>query len=234
MIILQRFSLDEDRCYYLPDRPSRLDYSLVLELTPEEYEEKMNQGFRKFGPFLFKPNCGPCQECRPIRILADQFTPNRSQKRCLVRNEDLTIRLGEPRADAARMNLYNRYHVWQEERKGWPSTEKDADDYQFTFLNNPLPSIEISAWEGSILRAVALTELTPNVVSGIYHYHDPDCADRSLGKLVMLHVIDLAQRLGKPYAYFGYYVADCGSLNYKSTFRPCEILSADGVWYPVE
>ncbi len=231
MITLQRFSLDEEHCYYLGDRPSRLDYSLVLDLSPEEYEEKMNQGYRKFGPFLFRPDCGACQECRPIRILADTFTPNRSQRRCLKRNEDLIIRFDEPRADSIRLELYNRYHTRQEERKGWPSTEKDAEDYQFTFLNNALPSIEISAWEGDTLLAVALTEVTPHSVSGIYHYHDPACADRSLGKLVMLHVIDIARRLQKPYAYFGYYVAGCGSLNYKSTFRPCEILGVDGVWH---
>lgn len=230
MIILQQFRIEEAACFYLPDRPNRLEYQMVFDLSPEEYECKMDEGYRKFGPFIFHPVCTTCQECRPLRILADQFTPNRSQRRALRANADLTIRYEPTTLDDARLELYNRYHRWREESRGWPPTEKDAGDYAFTFLENSLPSIEITAWEGDRLLAVALTEITPNTVSGIYHYHDPDEGGRSLGKLVMLHTIELAKRLKKPYAYFGYYVADCGSLNYKSSFRPCEVLGTDGKW----
>ncbi|GAB4470036.1 MAG: arginyltransferase [Armatimonadaceae bacterium] len=230
MIVLHRFDVTEDPCFYLPDRVSHLNYEVVLDLSPAEYEERMNRGYRKFGMLVFRPDCPGCQECRPIRILADLFAPNRSQRRALKRNADLQVRYAEPTVDRARLDLYNRYHFWQEHRKNWPPTEKDEEDYRFSFLQNPLPSVEVSVWEGTVLRAVALTELTPNTVSGIYHYHDPDCTDRSLGKFVMLHTIALAQRLGKRYAYFGYYVADCGSLRYKREFRPCEILGTDGIW----
>jgi leucyl-tRNA---protein transferase len=233
MIVLQQFNVAEERCFYLPDRPNRLEYEMVFELTPEEYEAKMNAGYRKFGPFLFHPVCDGCRECRPIRILADQFTPNRSQRRALRANADLTIRYQRTTLDDRRLDLYNRYHRWREESRGWPPTEKGAEDYAFTFLENSLPGVEISAWDGGRLLAVALTEITPNTVSGIYHYHDPDEGARSLGKLVMLHTIELARRLEKPYAYFGYYVADCGSLNYKASFRPCEVLDADGQWRPL-
>ena len=232
MIILHRFTLEERQCYYLPDRPNRLEYQMVWNMSPEEYEEKMNQGCRKFGPFLFFPACPGCQECRPIRILADQFSPNRSQRRALKRNADLIIRCESPSVDERRLTLYNRYHTWREESRGWPPIEKDADDYAFTFLNSSVPAMEISAWEGDTLLAVALAEITPNTVSGIYHFHDPDHADRSLGKFIMLQVIELTKRLQKPYSYFGYYVTDCGSLNYKATFQPCEILHPDGIWRP--
>jgi arginine-tRNA-protein transferase len=230
MIVLQEFDVVEEKCYYLPDRPARLRYEMVLSLSPDEYEERMNRGWRKFGLLVFQPDCGTCQECRPIRILVEQFSPNRSQRRALKQNSDLTVRFARPTVTKSRLQLYNRYHAWQETRKGWPPTEKDAEDYRFSFLQNPLPAVEVSVWEGEILRAVALTELTPNTVSGIYHYHDPDCADRSLGKFVMLQTIALAHHLNKPYAYFGYYVHECNSLNYKSEFRPCEILGVDGVW----
>ena len=87
---------------------------------------------------------------------------------------------------------------------------------------------------GEILCAVALTDVTPHVVSGVYHFHAPDDAlrKRGLGTFVMLQTIALAQKLGKPYAYFGYYVAGCGSLNYKSRFQPCEVRNDSGEWEP--
>jgi leucyl-tRNA---protein transferase len=234
MIVLHRFNIEET-CMYLPDRPMRLEYAMVARLTPREYEERMNRGYRKFGPFLFHPACGPCRECRPIRIPVERFTPDRSLRRTLKRNADLVVRLAEPTVDAQRLALYNRYHAGQAAHKGWPVEEKDAEDYAFSFLNNPIPSVEISVWESDAdgsetLRAVVLTEVTPNVVSGIYHYYEPDLRDRSIGAFAMLQTIELAKRMAKPYAYFGYYVAGSVSMAYKARFRPCELMDEDGVW----
>ena len=132
--------------------------------------------------------------------------------------------------NAARLDLYRRYHAAQNFRKSWETEEIDAEDYTFRFLHTTVPAVEVSVWDGDSLCAVALTESTPNTVSGIYHYYDPQHLDRSLGTFAILHVIDLARQLGKPYAYFGYYVAGCGSLSYKTRYRPCEIQGVDGVW----
>ncbi len=230
MIALHQFQTGPEPCEYLPDQRATLEYILVARLTPPEYEARMNQGWRKFGPLLFHPICDACQECRPIRIDADQFTPDRSQRRTLARNADLTVTFAEPTLDDARLALFNRYHAAQAQRKGWPEHDIDADTYIAQFLDTPLPAIEISLWENQALRAVALTDITPHTISGVYHYHDPNCRDRGLGTSIMLHTIALAQRLHKPWAYFGFYVAGCPSMNYKSKFRPCEILGTDGVW----
>lgn len=233
MQVLDTFTDADDSCVYLPGRPSRLEYLVVLQLNPEEYEAAMNRGYRKFGPLLFRTVCEGCRECRSIRIPAADFRPDRSQRRALKRNADLAVRYGKPIIDSARLELYNRYHDSQYARKGWPQTEKSAQDYAFSFLHNPVPAVEISIWEGQTLRAVVLTDITPTVVSGVYHYHDPDFADRSLGTFALLQTLELAKHMGKPWAYFGYYVADCASLSYKARFRPCELLGDDGTWKPL-
>ena len=234
MIVLNRFITGPNTCMYLPDQQARMEHEFVVRLTSEEYEARMNAGWRKFGPVLFRPVCTACTECRSIRIPLATFLPDRSQVRALKRNADLSVHFAAPVVEAQRLALYNRYHAAQETRKGWPETEKSAEDYAFSFLHNPIPGVEISVWEGDVLRAVALTDVTPNCVSGVYHYHDPDCRSRSLGTFVILQTLELARRLEKPYAYFGYYVADCGSLNYKARFQPCELLGTDGVWRPCE
>jgi arginine-tRNA-protein transferase len=230
MLVLHQFLTDPETCPYLLEERASLEYSYTPYLTPEEYEGLMNRGYRKFGPMLFRPLCPACTACRPIRIPVERFRPDRSQRRAWKRNQDLEVRLREPQVDEERLALYHRYHAWRSRSKGWPRTERDAEDYRFGFLDNPLPAREITLWEGDLLRAVVLTDLTPNVVSGVYHYHDPDLSDRSLGTYCMLRTIDLARELGKRWAYFGFYVAGCGSLEYKARFRPCEIMGADGMW----
>jgi arginine-tRNA-protein transferase len=92
----------------------------------------------------------------------------------------------------------------------------------------------VTFWDADRLCAVLITEVTPNVVSGVYHFWDPDYAERGLGTFCMLHTLDLARRLQKRWAYFGFYVDGCQSLAYKSRFRPCEIQGLDGTWRPYD
>ncbi len=231
MIVLKQFATQPDVCQYLPDQTSQLLYEVVATLSPAEYEERMNAGWRKFGRYLFRPVCASCRECRPVRILINEFAPDRSQRRCSQRNADLEVRFARPAVDDERLALYNRYHAMQANNKGWQETEKTADGYAESFLHNPLRTgVEVTAWEGSVLQAVALTEVTPDTISGVYHYHEPEERERGLGVFVMLQTIELARHLGKPYAYFGYYVAGCPSLNYKTRFRPCEVRNDAGEW----
>lgn len=230
MIVLERFAIDSEPCEYLHDRPSHLEYAVVTQMSPEEYETALHRGFRKFGLLLFRPACSSCRACRPLRIPADRFQPDRSQRRCLRRNADLRVEFAPPTVDAKRLDLFNRYHAAQKTRKGWPETTKAPADYLASFVQNPVPAIEVSVWQDGTLQAVALTDITPQVVSGVYHYHDPEDADRGLGTFAMLQTIALARHLQKPWVHFGYYVSDCPSLNYKARFRPCQLLDEDGVW----
>ena len=230
MRVLDQFSSGPETCQYLPDRQATQEYVRVAEIAPSEYEALMNRGWRKFGPMLFRPVCRACDECRPLRIPAGDFTPDRSQRRAWSRNADLSVRYETPTFDGARLDLYRRCQASQTELKDWPDAERTARSYKFQFLQNPLPAVEISVWEGDTLRAIALADVTPDVVSGVYHFHDPDCRERGLGTLVMLHTIELARRLGKAWAYFGFYVAGCPSMAYKARFRPNELLGPDGVW----
>lgn len=230
MLVVQQFLSEPHTCLYLPDRQAQLEYSYAVRLAPAEYEALMDSGSRKFGALVFRPICAACDACRPIRVPVARFKPDQSQRRALKRNRDLTVRVGPPRVDSARLELYSRYHLAQAARKGWPEADKDAEDYEFSFVRNPLPAVELSVWEGAALRAVVIADVTPHVVSDVYHYHDPDHAARSLGTFALLQTIELARQLGRAYVYLGYYVAGCGSMVYKSRFRPCEVLGTDGVW----
>ena len=232
MQILDQFVSGPDACPYLPDRQATQQYAIAAELGADEYEALMNSGWRKFGQTLFRPICQTCAECRPLRIPAAEFVPDRSQARCLKKNADLEVRYADPVADAVRLDLYRRYQDAQTETKGWPDAERTLASYRRQFVRNPVPSVEISIWEEGVLRAVAITDITPNTVSGVYHFHDPERRSRSLGTFAILQTLQLAQTLGKRWAYFGFYVAGCPSMAYKTRFHPHEILSVSGVWEP--
>jgi arginine-tRNA-protein transferase len=230
MRVLHQFASDPHTCHYLCDRQATLHYSLAPNMTANEYEDLMNKGYRKFGAIFFRPICGACTACRPIRVPIATFHPNRSQRRAMKCNEDLEIRCAPASVDEARIDLYRRYHDSQSDRKGWPDHPGDADEYTFSYVKNPVPNMEISVWERDKLRAVILNDITPRTVSAIYHYHDPECLDRSLGTFSVLQSLELARRLKKTWLYLGYYVSGCGSLSYKSNFRPCELMDEQGHW----
>jgi leucyl-tRNA---protein transferase len=234
MRVLHRFVTEPHPCAYLSERTAKLEYSFADSMSAQEYEDLMNRGYRKFGAAFFRPVCDGCQACRPMRVAIADFRPDRSQRRAWKRNQDLEVRLATPGVDEQRLELYQRYHEGQQQRKGWPVHQMSAEEYFISFVHNPVPSIELSLWEGKILRAVMITDVTTNVVSGIYHYHDLTQAHRGIGIYCMLQTISLAERLKKRWLYFGYYVAGCGSMDYKAAFRPCETLDIDGVWKPFE
>ena len=230
MLIGHEFTTEPHACAYLPGRQAMLHHAMALALSAEEYEALMDQGYRKFGMGLFRPVCGTCQECRPLRVAVESFRPDRSQRRAWARNQDLAVRVAEPTVDAARLELFRRYHQSQALRKGWSENEVAADEYAMSFAVNPVPSLEVSVWEGHALRAVVITDITPHVVSAIYHFYDPSHARRGLGTFCVLQTLALARRLRKTWVYLGYYVTGCGSLAYKARFKPCEIMDSTGAW----
>jgi arginyl-tRNA--protein-N-Asp/Glu arginylyltransferase len=47
----------------------------------------------------------------------------------------------------------------------------------------------------------------------------------------VLSLLDEAGARSRPYVYLGYYVAGCGSMEYKAHFLPNQILAPDGQWH---
>jgi arginine-tRNA-protein transferase len=232
MLVLHRFVSGPHPCPYLPDRDATLHYTYAAALAPDEYEALMDTGHRKFGPVFYRTGCVDCRACRPMRVPVDRFEPDKSQRRALKANRDLDVRIARPVVDETRLDLYGRYHRAQSLRKGWPDSRKDPSEYAFDFVNNPVPSLEITAWEGEALRAVLIADVTPRVLSLVYHFHDPDHARRGLGTYVILCAIDLARTMRRAWVYLGYHVEGCASMEYKARFRPCERMEVDGTWRP--
>ncbi|HWE40369.1 MAG TPA: arginyltransferase [Isosphaeraceae bacterium] len=225
------FVAPPSRCEYLPDQSSRLEYEVVPGLTPASYTRRLLEGWRRFGSVTFRPRCRACSACRSLRVDVARFRPDRSQRRAWKRNEsDVTLLVGEPAVDAARLDLYRRFHAHQQAAKGWPGSGGDPDSYRLTFVDNPFPTREWRFELGGKLVGVGYVDELPVGLSAIYFFHDPDHRDRSLGTWNVLRLLDHARSLGLPHLYLGYHVAGCRSLAYKARFAPNQALDPNGTW----
>jgi arginine-tRNA-protein transferase len=218
-------------CGYLPDRTWRLQYEVVGQLTPDEYMQRMQRGWRRFGHTLFRPQCPGCTACRSLRVLVDRFRPNRSQRRAWAANADVRLTVGEPFVSRTKLDLYDRYHAFQTDHKGWPEHDpKDPSEYAQSFVENPFPTREWCYTLDGRLIGVGYVDDLPGGMSAIYFFYDPALRDRSLGTYNVLRLIEHARQRRIPYVYLGFFVDGCSSLTYKANFRPNQIVDPRGVW----
>jgi arginyl-tRNA--protein-N-Asp/Glu arginylyltransferase len=233
MIPLYQFTSPPAVCAYLPDQRSSLRYVFVAQASAADYQGHLLKGWRRFGRAFFHPVCKSCRRCQSVRVPVATFRPDRSQRRAWKANADVRIEIGEPRVTEERVRLYDRFHAYQSESKGWPEHDpKDPGEYAETFLDNPFPTEEWCYYVGDRLVGVGYVDVVPVGLSAIYFYYDPDERGRCLGTYNVLRVIAAAAERGQPHVYLGYYVAGCRSLEYKDRFRPNEVLGADGRWGP--
>jgi arginine-tRNA-protein transferase len=232
METLFQYVAPPSRCGYLPDRLWSLEYEMLAGMTPADYQERLLTGWRRFGSMVFRPRCPSCTACRSLRVLVDRFRPNRSQRRAQKRNQgEVVLRIGPPEISRAKLRLYDAYHAFQAEHKGWPlHPARDVDSYFESFANNPFPTEEWCYYLKERLVGVGYVDVLPAGMSAIYFFSDPAERDRSLGTWNVLSIIAECAARRLPHLYLGYYVADCGSLAYKGNFSPNQVLGPDGTW----
>ncbi|MGH7170670.1 MAG: arginyltransferase [Gemmataceae bacterium] len=232
------------RCGYLPQQEWSLEYQYVASMTPAEYLRRLLDNWRRFGNMLFRPACQACHACRSLRVQAPSFRPDRSQRRCRQINEDdIELRIGKPSVNRAKLALYDRYHAFQADRKGWPHhAARDGSSYADSFVHHPFPVEEWCYYLKGQLIGVGYVDVLPDSPTGetpvlpasglsaIYFFYDPRLRERSLGTWNVLCLIEEAAKRRLPYLYLGYYVEGCGSMSYKTRFAPNQLRGADGVW----
>lgn len=212
-------------CSYLPGEHEQL---LVFAEQDQNYAWRYGQlvqaGFRRSGEQIYRPHCPQCQACQSIRILVDEFSPSRSQKRILSRNQHLHSVLATQPSDEY-YPLYERY-ITNRHSDGtmYPPSRRQFDSFVCCAWK---PPVFIEAYAGDTLVAVAVTDDIDSgelhqAYSALYTFYAPELHHLSLGTWMILQQIAHAQRIGKPYVYLGYQIDGCNKMNYKSKFYPNE------------
>lgn len=219
-------------CSYLEGRSARsLFVDPGLPLDEHRYGQLLEVGFRRSGGFVYRPACRECQECQPARVPVADFRPDRSQRRCLARNADVTVTVRRE-LDEEHFALYGRY---LNARHGDGGMKPDDSDTFYSFLTSGWGHTELLELRDATgrLLAGAVTDRIPHGLSAVYTWFDPDQESRSLGTLGVLMQIRRAEALGVPYVYLGYWVPGSKTMDYKRRFRPLEVLKTGG-WQPAE
>ena len=123
----------------------------VAALTPDEYLQRMLDGWRRFG--LHALSAGLCNlpclpgAARPRR----SFCPDRSQKRAWKINQGVVeLHIGRPSVTKAKLALYDGYHDYQAGRKGWPQHPPKTPPV------TPIPSfVTLSPWKSGAIPLTA-------------------------------------------------------------------------------
>jgi len=226
------FATYPHNCSYLPgQQATTLFVDPSTRIDAHIYSQLSLIGFRRSGPHLYRPHCAACNACVPARVPVELFAADRGQRRVLARNRDVTAHLVDSIDTDAHFDLYSRY-IEQRHRDG-DMYPPDREQYE-SFLTrewNSTSYVEFRA--GARLLAVAVVDRLENGLSAIYTYYDPEEERRSLGSYVILWQIRLARDLGLPSVYLGYWIRNCRKMNYKTRFRPIELL-ANGHWVRVD
>ena len=210
----------------MPGQTARSQAFVASSLAPGIYHSLMDLNFRRSGSIFYRAACAQCQQCQAIRVLVDQFRPNRAQQRCWRRNQDVTVELAEPVPTNEKHALYRHY---LEERHDRQMGGLWNEFCEFLY-NSPVHTIEVIYRLDGRLVAIGIVDVEPEALSTVYCYYDLAQPARSLGVFNILWMIEHSRRERVPHLYLGYYVRDCAKMNYKANFRPCEVLGPDGQW----
>jgi arginine-tRNA-protein transferase len=171
-----------------------------------------------------------------VRVIVDEFHPDRSMRRAWARNSRLVARRTEPSPTPEQFRLFRAYIDARHSDGGM--ADMTMLDYRMmvedtvieTFLTeyrekpSDATELEFESWP---LKAVALCDRLTDGISMVYSFYEPGHSESGLGTYMILEHIAFARRLGLPYVYLGYWIDGSRKMAYKTRFEPQERLGPD-------
>ncbi|WP_142846956.1 arginyltransferase [Telmatospirillum sp. J64-1] len=209
----------------------RLERKIVTELTGPDsevlHEALSRAGFRRSHSIAYTPACPGCNACVPVRIVVDEFTSKRSMRRLQKINGDLRASEVPARATSEQYRLFSRYQ--DSRHSGGDMALMGFYDYRSMVEDSPIDTVLIEFRDPQgVLIGCCLTDRMSDGLSAVYSFFEPTQPERSLGTYVILWLVQEAKRLGLPYVYLGYWIAESRKMAYKARFAPLEAFGPGG------
>jgi arginine-tRNA-protein transferase len=218
--VLKECALDEE-CSYIDGNKQTTHYKIIEGCSVAQCDALIERGWRRFGNMFFRPICQECTACESIKIDVPHYTFSKSERRIMKKCGAFTQLIQQPTLTRTHLDLFNKYHEYMKDKRGWDHQSVNARNYYMSFVHGYNDfGYEVLYFDEDRLIAVDLIDMLPNGISSIYFYYDPDYAKYSLGKYSMLQQIELARKYELEWIYLGYYVESCQSLMYKKEYAP--------------
>ncbi|ADQ84329.1 arginyltransferase [Methylovorus sp. MP688] len=230
---IQFYTTTSYPCGYLENRSAQ---SLIAAphhlINANIYSGLIQLGFRRSGKFAYRPQCGECQACIPVRLLVDQFKPNRSQKRAFKQHLSLQVTIQDLHFSEEHFQLYQAYQIARHsgQQDGESDTETETKDQYRNFLvQSNVNSRLIEFRQDGILKMVSVVDIVHDGISAVYTFYDASEKGCSYGTFNVIWLSAWCHSLELPYLYLGYWIKQSQKMAYKQNFTPQQAL-INGDW----
>ena len=221
-------------CSYLH---GRVEPRLAADITsqPKSHDQLAKAGFRRVENWVYRPICANCNACKPLRIPSGninegQLLISQSQRRIIKKNAHISRDLLHNYGIDEHYELFQTY---LNSRHGdGQMADMDKSSYAAMINCSPIDTVLIEYRDQGALYGVILVDIQDDGLSLVYSFFDPEKQHLSPGSFMILDCAAVAHHMGLPYVYLGYYIATSHKMNYKSRFKPAEILEK-GYWIPL-
>ena len=222
-----------------PDNAQNLQFYLSGPLPcpylPAQVERKLfvrRVGFRRSQDIVYRSACDACNACVPIRLPVRAFSPPRSLRRVWEHNRDLHL---EDAFLSTNIELFNLFCAYQKARHSDSDmAHMNEADFEAMLKNGCANTHLYCLRDGSnVLKGCMIADSVGDGLSAVYSFFTPFEPRRSLGTMLILSLIKIAQERRHPFVYLGYWIKAARKMAYKSRFRPRQVLGPDG-WEELE
>lgn len=202
-----------------------VDPDLVID---KNLNSKLSElGYRRSGGHLYRPDCETCSACQSCRIPVMQFAARRRHRKTWNYNQDLKVEICTDLAGDAEFALYQRYiDSRHDDGDMYPAS---AEQFEAFIKTKTVDTRFLKFYLEDQLLAVSVTDVLEQGLSAVYTFFEPSQAKRSLGSYAILWQVELAKKMQLEYLFLGYWVKGCQKMEYKSSYRPLQLL-VDGQW----
>ena len=206
-----------------------VDPDLVID---KNLNSKLSElGYRRSGAHLYRPDCETCSACMSCRIPVSQFVPKRRHRKTWNNNSDIKVDVCTELTSEGEFALYQRYiDSRHDDGDMYPAS---LEQFEAFIKTKTVETRFLKFYQGDELVAVSVTDVLEQGLSAVYTFFEPSLAKRSLGSFAILWQIELAKKMHLDYLFLGYWVKGCQKMEYKSTYRPLQLL-VDGQWVLVK